>query len=833
MRRFIRRLAGAMMAVAWLATGAMASSGDPDRRLTVEDLLGLEAFGRADISPDGRWAVYEKRAGYNTMTEVRLGGRSTWTIMDLWLADLKEPATPPRRLLPAEGLGLQRIAWSPDSKRLLVTRLRGQTFEYGVVTISDGAVTWTGLTPDLPLNGAGAFWASSSVLVFVVRPDGSLPLVLGYDGAATTRRAEAWERTAGAHEPSRTVIEAHGGVVSTETPEPIQRLVRYDTVTGEAKILLEARIGDFALSPDGTKAVVIRRAEQMPLGRPELLHMEDDRRHRVAIIDLESGRVVASPDDLDVAFHLLRWSPDSRGVLVWARRDGERWTEGRLGRVSVDGVDWFVRDKLDVGTSAEVALSGVKADWIGASPVVYAKDDETGRRDWHLLSPDGPPRALTEELATAPTRIAAAGPDVLYAFADGAYWALTGSGVRRLMETGANVREALVFDPILGRRLKGNEAPRRNWSPAIAEDGESLIVGENGATSFGGVASKDDKVVAVSAEGLLMLRSEGLSETLIRRSLAPTRNLDSINQSLSDVVLTEAQPIVHLDINGRQTTSWLFLPKGAARDIRGVIVKVYPGWADNLARVDPLAMTYSTRPEVFVSAGYAVLSPSIPGDLSVRDRGDAYVRSADLAVDAARVAFPEAPFDRMVLWGHSFGGYATLEIATRSDRYLSYIASSGYSDMPGVWGEFDSQGRIQPENGIFFRFNQGWTEVGQGGLAAPPWSDPDLYVSSSPFLRADRIKRPILFLTADMDFAPMSQSERMFSAVLRNSGDARMVTYWGEKHVIWSPANIRDYYAQIFDWLDRTLSDPDRFTRDAPGDLPKDVSIPPAPRSPG
>ena len=60
-----------------------------------------------------------------------------------------------------------------------------------------------------------------------------------------------------------------------------------------------------------------------------------------------------------------------------------------------------------------------------------------------------------------------------------------------------------------------------------------------------------------------------------------------------------------------------------------------------------------------------------------------------------------------------------------------------------------------------------------------------------------------------------------------------MVTYWGEKHVIWSPANIRDYYAQIFDWLDRTLSDPDRFTRHAPGDLPKDVSIPPAPRSPG
>ena len=68
----------AMMAVAWLATGAMASSGDPDRRLTVEDLLGLEAFGRADISPDGRWAVYEKRDGYNTMD-----GGPPWRAVDL------------------------------------------------------------------------------------------------------------------------------------------------------------------------------------------------------------------------------------------------------------------------------------------------------------------------------------------------------------------------------------------------------------------------------------------------------------------------------------------------------------------------------------------------------------------------------------------------------------------------------------------------------------------------------------------------------------------------------------------------------------------------------
>lgn len=57
-----------------------------------------------------------------------------------------------------------------------------------------------------------------------------------------------------------------------------------------------------------------------------------------------------------------------------------------------------------------------------------------------------------------------------------------------------------------------------------------------------------------------------------------------------------------------------------------------------------------------------------------------------------------------------------------------------------------------------------------------------------------------------MDFVTTSQSERMFSALSRLGGRARLVTYWGEEHFNWSPANIRDLYGQIFDWLETTLA---------------------------
>lgn len=76
----------------------------------------------------------------------------------------------------------------------------------------------------------------------------------------------------------------------------------------------------------------------------------------------------------------------------------------------------------------------------------------------------------------------------------------------------------------------------------------------------------------------------------------------------------------------------------------------------------------------------------------------------------------------------------------------------------------------------------------------------------------------------------MSQAERMFSAILRNGGDAKMVTYWGEQHLLWSPANIRDYYGQIFGWLDRAFSAPITITPQAPGAAPKAGPIPPSPQ---
>ena len=97
----------------------------------------------------------------------------------------------------------------------------------------------------------------------------------------------------------------------------------------------------------------------------------------------------------------------------------------------------------------------------------------------------------------------------------------------------------------------------------------------------------------------------------------------------------------------------------------------------------------------------------------------------------------------------------------------------------------------------------------QGGLGGPPWQDVDAYRQTSPYLRADRVTAPLLLLTADLDFVAPTQAEQMFSALSRSGKTARLVTFWGEHHHAWSPANIRERYRLILDWLDQTLPDPD------------------------
>lgn len=832
MLRMMKPLLGAMAACACLLTAdALAQEAPPERPLTVQDVVELESFGRATISPDGRWAVYEKRGPYNTARRFDFGVRAAWTIMELWLVDLEAPQRPPERLLETEGLGLQRLSWSPDSRRLLITRLQGDNLEAGVVTVADRSVWWTGLTPEMPRTGATAEWRSAGELVISIRPDGSLPELLAYDSGLQQEMTRAWRRSAAGREASRTAIEAVDGRATPERSRSVGALALLNVTNRSRHDLIDGEVVDFALSPDRTAIAVILAEEIAPIRPERIVYVESARRQRLSLVSLPDGRVVRPMPGRDVGEHLLRWSPGSGEVLVWMREDDADWDQGGLYRVGFDGAEQVPLPGLSTGTIEQV-VNGVRADWIGDQPVVYARPSDGGRLDWYLTSRDAQPRNLTHALTAPPVRFSGASETALRFFADGALWSAEETGLRRLTPAGTTVQAAVPADPEIVRRLSV-DALRRDWTAATVSTGQSVLIDAEGGMVWQGPAAggTPPRVLAVAPKATLVLERRGMEETLSLRSGDRAVALDVVNRSKRDVKLVEPVAIDHLGVDGEQTRSWLWLPPGdEMAAVRGVIVDVYPGGTDSLVWWDPLTMTYAVRPGVLAAGGYAVLSPSMPGDLEPAVRGETYRQAADLAIDAALAAHPELPADRLALFGHSFGGYAAMEIATRSTRYKSVIASAGMYDWMGYWGEFNAPTRNLTQYGLRDRQPQGFVERGQGHFGAPPWEATEAYLASSPWLRAGDATAPVLLLTADLDFVPMRQAEAMFSALYRQGRHVRLITYWGEKHHVWSPANILDKYREIFAWLDLTLPKATDVTQPAwPPTSPPTTRMPPPP----
>ena len=160
------------------------------------------------------------------------------------------------------------------------------------------------------------------------------------------------------------------------------------------------------------------------------------------------------------------------------------------------------------------------------------------------------------------------------------------------------------------------------------------------------------------------------------------------------------------------------------------------------------------------------MSPFLPIDAPEGLSIDEIGRGVNLALDATLAAYPALPADRVGLLGHSHGGYLVLGMGARSSRYRAIVSWAGMSDLAGEWGEFTPVSRTAPIDFATLRQQSGWVETGQGQIDGPPYRNPDAYVAASPYYEADRIRSPVLLITADRDFVPASQSERIFLSLI-------------------------------------------------------------------
>lgn len=800
----------ALVAAACLCAATAAAAGEP-RGATLDDVLAMRAFGSGSLSPHGEWVVYEREAPYRDAPRFDRGLNTASATAEIMIA--AAAGGTPEPLLPSdEGWAYRLGPWSPDGAHLVVYRWKDQTAEAGVVRLSDRQAEWTGLTPDLPMTGVGAAWADAHRLALTTRPAGDLPWRLRLHDTGAEEKARRWTRTALGRTPSRLAVETEAAALRPDIGPMGRRLVMIDVSSGGRAAVAEGAIRDIAPSPDGRWAAVLMEAEPAPL-RPEerVIQTPILRRTRLTILDLATGRSVGPHPALDIAPHLLRWSADSQRVLIWGRRDGDAWKEGVLAAMDLQGgLQTFNVGGLEPNSPGRPLdeTSPPRADWLGDHPIVRARAGASDRFDWWSVDSEAPPMALTAGLRTPPDRLAAVDDVSALYFADGALWRTGADGrTARADREQGRLGDGGGAPPRTPLRQGVNSPPKRAWAVARLEGGLAGLT-ETGSTLWRSETPCEgaDRVLDSTASGALIRCVENGMETLRLIGTTGERLLERLNTHLAARPLARARAVAHRDWRGLSVESYLYLPPDVtASAVKGVFVHVYPGGVYDGRYVDGASVRAAISPQLLAAGGYAVLSAYLPaltgeeGDA----RFDVLTQGADLAIDALLAAEPDLSDKPLILAGHSFGGYAALGIATRSRRFGAIVAWAAPTDMISHWGELLSHARLWPQDALSFAHPIGYAETGQGRMGAPPWEALDLYAAASPALLADRIRTPVLLITADGDYVSHVQAARMFAALYRLGKPARLVEYWGEEHDNASPANLRDAYDEIFRWAER------------------------------
>ena len=81
---------------------------------------------------------------------------------------------------------------------------------------------------------------------------------------------------------------------------------------------------------------------------------------------------------------------------------------------------------------------------------------------------------------------------------------------------------------------------------------------------------------------------------------------------------------------------------------------------------------------------------------------------------------------------------------------------------------------------------------------------------SYPFLHADRIKTPTLFLGGEKDFnVPLAGGEQMYQALRSLNVETQLVVYPGQFHQITTPSYVRDRLERYLAWFNKYLKTPE------------------------
>lgn len=831
-----------------IAFDSSSATDQPKRALRLDDLYAQEQIESSiswSIASDGALAVTidravdssEKWQGKHSDVWVQLASDHAMINITRGLADDSDWRDP---------------VWSPSGRRLVLQSSRG-----GKLTLWLWDRTTTELTQlsdrsiaGIATGGMRAFyeWLDDDHVIGTFFPPGVQGDDFATEAEPIARIKAGWAQFQSGLKPSVSVLEtgaperfAKDSDAGTPAAQLLRQIISIDVRNHITKLIVDtyrAAHGAFfspSLSPD-------RKFIAFSIyGHPVSNGFGDIKGTNTVAIYRTDGQAAtfdrAIPGDALTALS-LHWSVDGTRLAFFAYGDS-RAAGAKLVIANP------VRGKLEVRDLGNIAVTEIRdrqldyahLEWTEAGDIVCLAGageqalKKFARRDWWLISGSAPPRNLTGRLAVVPEleRLSKAGP--LIGLAQGTLWRLDAKHqtVDKVATLPQSATSKIVWPGSLIRRVGGStdrsyiiDREDRPTRPVVIVENDE---GDEKQYYYINIATKQTRLLIAPSPEIFPVRVDAALKTIywvdnkardypnlpnviwtsptqIVGSRVPAERLVELN-AWRKLIITPPNTVIHYtSLDGQAAQAWVQFPVGYQQNHRyPVIFSVYPGQGGSREAV---LDHYS---DLAAAAGFVVIYPQmgfVPGHLYGIAMRDIYFGIANgvlPAIDSA-VALGFADPERLFVEGPSAGGFATLTLLQQSARFKAAVAVAGVYDWASGWGTFAAQGRYgedisQLEIGSVGEYIQ------ETPATTTPWSDPSLYQRNSPLTYADRVRAPVLLIHGDQDSnVPMTQSEQMFSALVRLQKRADLVRYWGEAHVLQNPANIRDSWQRRLAWFD-------------------------------
>ena len=208
------------------------------------------------------------------------------------------------------------------------------------------------------------------------------------------------------------------------------------------------------------------------------------------------------------------------------------------------------------------------------------------------------------------------------------------------------------------------------------------------------------------------------------------------------------------------------------------------------------AHRFSFEWQLFAANGYTVVAANPRGSTG---RGEAFCKAiwADWGHLDAQDVLAAVDFvvkrgmadpKRLGVGGWSYGGMLTNYVIAQDTRFRAATSGASISNILAGYGTDQYVRDYEAELGR-------------------PWEHPEIWTRISfPFLHADRVKTPTLFLAGDRDFnVPLLNSEQMYEALRSLGVPAELIIYPGQFHGITKPSYVKDRYDRYLAWYAKYL----------------------------